>query len=337
MRYWQLRDMEYPNFYAYDLISNGRELNWEEKRDFINNINSLFQSRSQIIYRGESKARLLNTYQSHSLNEFNDKFFIIGPKGNAFQREHAERIRIEDRKTSTFEVIFDWLHEMFDDNTEFERIGNVVRKFKSKNVEFVRYFSSQDNKVDFLERIQNLDQTGQVKARDYYLTLLHHNGESDFYSRSFLLSVSKLFGKAKQFAGNRNERDDKIIVMGWVPREQENRILIFSRHARYLNSVEILTANGLPSYNNPLFVHQQEISLKGGLFVQYIVGYLFISNQSQEFHLNPAFISSEGDWIQNGLTVDQSNFVELINGTRLTGGYYNFGTDEYFEGYNRVL
>lgn len=326
--------MDCPNFYAYQLLSDNREINDRQKEVFFDRVNELFESEATKIYRGESAARLYQNYTSGSVEEFNSKFFLIGPKGNAFHRQQQNRMTIDENGDTTFTLIFDWLKEFVSGDLGDSKIKNQLQKFRLINKTFTAYFSLESNKELFLNQIRNLSENEQLRIRDYYLTLLHHNGDSDFYSQSFLLSVTKSFKISKRFAGNRQLHDDKVVVFGWVPREERKRILPNFRYigyGRHLNQEPVVRHYNLPAYDRPLFINQREISLKGGLFVHHIFGYLHCRNNCQEFHINPAILESYGNWIEDGLTINQANFKNVLETTSLTGGYYSGRDNKYFE------
>lgn len=326
--------MTIPNYYSYKLLLKNKELSWSEKETFINQINRLYGSSARAIYRGDKLKKLLDLYGASDLTLFGERFFLLGPKANAF-RGTQDRIKISDHGKNTFELIFNWLNDTFSTEILPNRVNRSVKNFSEKNPEFVQYFSKNSNISKFVNSCLQLPNEDQIKVRDYYLTLLHHNGESRYYRDSLFLSVTASLKVALEFAGGENIHEEQIIVFGWVPREKLKNIYgnpyQYYGHANYLNVSDSINSAHLPLYEGRLFPHEREVSLKGGLFPHFMTGFLHISGQNKNFHVNPAFMENTADWISNGLTIDQKNFDAELSNTALTGGFYNSQNNQYGE------
>jgi hypothetical protein len=47
-----------PNYYAYRLKTNGRDLSEEQRIHFFNSINKIYRNNDKFIYRGDKKEKL---------------------------------------------------------------------------------------------------------------------------------------------------------------------------------------------------------------------------------------------------------------------------------------
>lgn len=88
-------------------------------------------------------------------------------------------------------------------------------------------------------------------------------------------------------------------------------------------------AIGLPLYKAAVYPLEKEITLKGGLFPHYILGYLHWENGEEVFEVNPALFYVDEYWDGRRLPVDQSSLEDRIRTTEF-GAYFQLHNDQLF-------
>jgi hypothetical protein len=277
---------------------------------FHERISELNSSNSTIIYRGINKRKLMeiyNVYEEKFPFEISEKLFMVGAKSNRYLTSTCSfGYAIDDCSEKLFEDIFKMINNVLLPS----KPSSTVQRFKDRERNLASYFESLDNLTKFVSSINALPNSDKINARDYYISLLHHIEDKDFHPNSFLLSVSKMFGVANRFAGR---GDNKVILLGWVP--EQNKNIIFD----YLNDniISLLKINKLPTYSESFYPHEYEISLKGGIFPHFLIGFLFWQNGNKYFEINPALLENTGgSWINRGFIINQSKFEDIIKHTQ---------------------
>ncbi|MHC2993226.1 hypothetical protein OB13_17165, partial [Pontibacter sp. HJ8] len=105
-------------------------------------------------------------------------------------------------------------------------------------------------------------------------------------------------------------------------------IFVSWRTLKFTNRRKTMVSKELPLYNTSIYNCQKEVSLKGGLFPQDILG--FIDSGSNIFHVNPN-IFEYPNWINymidNGIPVNQDNFHEVRAKSNYTGYFIDNGVE----------
>ncbi|WP_373708345.1 hypothetical protein [Kaistella sp.] len=284
----------------YSFKVNGNELTSEQKSVLNNFLYSIKKkSNVEFIFRGESAENLrskLNIKDHEDLIErLNYFLFKIGEKGRVYQEKYFKQVK----KKNIFSI-----NDLNDDfiNYIFRKIKHVlktskdpeIKEFKILNEEFDMYFQSADNKKEFSKSIGSLPINDKIKVRDYYLKFLHKVGELGFNLNSFLLSTST----------------SEIAVEAFTAQEDFKFVSWSSSDGK--NDKDILNKIKLPIIKSDIFIHQKEITIKGALFPQDILGFVEIS--SNIFHVNPNlfnFPELSDYMIINGIPTDQTDFFEV--------------------------
>ncbi|WP_369049128.1 hypothetical protein [Tenacibaculum sp. UWU-22] len=314
---------------------NGYDLTMEELKKFTSFCLALKKSgiRTRMIFRGENYQSLkekLSLSGDNDFNKLNSLIFLIGEKGRVYRKEYKNKIlnkkkihSIDSVEIALFKYIFKKTNSILIKNKDRKEISHFIQTNKKLN----QYFSNKENVKDFTNKISILKtKDDKIKIRDYYLSLLHQIGGIGFYNNSFFLSTSKDIKIAEKFASN-NNNSEKIIFISWV-NYPINRIGV---NLNYLNNFKKnLDDIGLPSYSKSFFPKQNEISIKGGLLPQYILGY--IRPERNELIINPNFFTTEKEFrqiIKYGFEIDQSNFNNAIIETDYTGYFILDENDRY--------
>jgi len=305
----------------YTFKTNGQVLTNNENSIFSNFLIGISEKpNTKLIYRGESIENLiykLNINPHDNLNEkLNYFIFRIGEKGRVYQSQYSENLKskskfsIDETSDRFYKYIFNKINHVTSKSKDPE-----ILEFNNKNKEFVEYFQEKGNMKTFIANINKLNIKEQIKVRDYYLKFLHRVGYLGFYMNTFMLSTTLSKEVAKTFSS-----DNDIIFVSW-------RTFIFS------NKNRLIELNHLPQIKSLIFSKQKEVSLKGGLFPQYIIG--FIERRENIFHINPNIFKYPNQinyMIKYGIPTNQDDF----QGVRAKTNYSGFFTDNGFDLTDRI-
>lgn len=263
------------------------------------------KERGRFLFRGdnfESLCKKLKHQELSGINSFNDKLFMVGDKGKAFYKNgKGEKIKLEDITKEVFVYIFDRFNKIL------EQKNKQVGGFGRYNTNFVKYFKDKVNKANFCSKILSISDDATKKIiRDYYLVLLHQYGYVGFKDSSFFLSTTTSFAVAENFSPD-------MQLVCWFPKGKSN------------TNNDLLNHYELPSYNRSFYPNQREVSLVGGVVPHYILGYI----KDSAFELNPNIFKQESldDLIAFGLSIDQTNFLEVLNTTNYYSGFVDNGAE----------
>ncbi|MVT09509.1 hypothetical protein [Chitinophaga tropicalis] len=328
--------MDAPDYGSFRLQMNGTDLTDSQSKIFLSVIAELSEANVRIVYRGDKKNKAVEKFNltvQAIPHGFNDYIFLFGEKGRYFLKEKittagTNTYGITDTSEGFLTVIFDMLHAIFTRDRYAFPVKASLDKFKKDHPEFIKYFINEDNKKDFVSRITSADRRVRIRARDYYLTLLHHFGKNEFYPVSFLLSATTSFQVAQKYVAKEITDENDIIFFGWVPLGQRTILYTWTNHWRE----KIVNELGLPTFSRSIYPNQQEISLKGGLLAHYTIGYLYTRNGQKHFEVNPwLFEIREENWPKNGFPVDQHSFDERIKDTLLKRAFFIDNDGDYGE------
>lgn len=321
-----------PNYYAYRLKSNGRDLSDEQKNHFFSCINKIYRNNDKFIYRGDKKEKLYSIYglEKDSSNEqFRDKLFILGAKANMFLTNLPviNEINIDGTGNNVFNFIFKMLSNLLKREFPVGPIRNAIMGFRNRETETIDFFCNNLNERRFIDIIERLSLSQQIIVRDYYLGLLHHISKSEYYPSSFLLSASIDFSQAYRFAWSREKKQSQnpLIIFGWIPYKYEGVLSV--PDSRILRKKLDMKTIGLPVYEKSFFPYQKEVTLKGGLLPHYLLGYLHKNEEDEVFEINPTLFEIDSSWNGVELPVDQSTFYQRIQNT-MFGRYFTFESED---------
>ncbi len=322
-----------PNYYAYTLKTNGRDLSEEQRIHFFNCINKIYRNNDKFIYRGDKKEKLYPIYgldKESSDERFRDTLFILGAKANMFltRLPGVNEINIDDANSSVFNLIFKMLSNLLNREFPLGLTRKFVGDFRKRESVVIDFFCNDYNEYRFIDIISNLTPKQQIIIRDYYLGLLHHISKSEYYASSFMLSTSIDFSQASKFASSKEEKDSEnpLIIFGWVPYKYEGVLSV--PDSRILRRNVNMEAIGLPVYEKSFFPYQKEVTLKGGLLPHYLLGYLYNKRSEKIFEINPALFNVSDTWNGIELPVDQGTFHQRIQNT-LFGRYFTLDNEDY--------
>jgi len=306
------------SWHQYTLRCNGEPLTQDKQTFFLGKVQELYEGDCRIIYRGDGKTAVAKRYglpDAHDTNEFNNWLYLYGQKGRHFWEE-AEALEarrghdytVDDHSDTFLGEIFDMLHGLFTLHTFPANVQKRIDQFAQREVVTGDFFGDTANRLIFLQAFAILHDQERLHLRDYYLTLLHHLDKSDYYPISFLLSTTTSWQVAQRFAEKARQAIDDILLMGWVP-YRNGKTLSTWRFRPGKRRPDLLDRTGLPRYKDTFFPWQREVTLKGGWFPHYLLVYFHFDNGQPVAEVNPFLYEAlPGDWIKDGLPVDQEGF-----------------------------
>ncbi len=264
----------------------------------------------QVIYRGESVER---AYQHYNLNDESKKnpcvlasyAFVIGEKAKS-----ATRLKLSSKERSFRNVEQEIFDEIFDEIEPHElHIQDI------ENPQF-----SLCNKDDFIKKVMSISSTdNKVLVRNYYLYILHRIGNdgdrrNDYYDKkSHFLSTTTNYSVAEDYSLAEDFSEYGFIYVGWIPNSIPNRAM----NEETFNKVKlILKEFELPLLEKELYPNDEEISLIGGIFPNFLLG--IINVEEETFIINPSLFEIENlclavdEVIMRGLPVNQENFFQFL-------------------------
>ena len=265
-----------------------------------------------LLYRGTMYSNIQERLDNSDLNENNifNRAFYFGEKARFCSNEKIKDTMqvlfkdINDCSFSTLKKVFDEIESLLSE----QRLRLQVKSRLSPS--FKRYFKRPENRNLFASIINNIEcSKTKLLLRDYYLYLLHTGYTIKYHTP--LVSTSIKRSEAKNFKKMKN-KDEKIIFHYFVPEALTNSIIAPWKISTIL---EVVSTYKLPHYiPEGLFPKQKEITVKGGLFPQFILGIELVDKE--QFIVNPYLInytSSDFDNILKvGILFDQSDFGNKI-------------------------
>ena len=323
-------DLKELNLEEIDLAGkNLLELDKKKEEKFKNIINKLIGQKVEIVFRGTKRKLLLEALSKKGdqtgENKLMELFFYYGDKAKSFYKENSKLVengwanKIEDTSSDFIALIFDRIKSLIIDDKRPKMV-----KFKEKAVDFVKYFTNESNKEHFKVNVTN-----NPYLRDYYLYFLHISGEES--DKSFFVSTTLSYSEALKFAEYKNENGNKYIIYYVLPKNLD----LFSNSHIFVKSDEKIAqiCKKLPIYlGATVYPDQKEISIKGCLFSENILGIKIITKLGKEsFVPNPYLFTSENEneeSIIEGLFIDKSEIVEK---SKIDTNFINCVRNDYSE------
>lgn len=293
------------------------------------------QKTISIAFRGEKKEalrqRLFNSSDDNSSNsKLARRIFYFGDKAkHYFSAEGTDRDRlfesINDVSSSAFETIFNELKRIFSAKYSNQKVSKAIEDFSIKNPNFIDYFQSIENQGSFFDKAIAVEDIELL--RNYYLYLLHTFGGKRLSKSSLFISTSEDPGLARVFAlSDRKESVNgrSIIYVCFFPRKVRSHGISISIVQKLFKEYH---KTGLPTYSTDLY-EENEISIKGGLFPQFLFGYFDLENYC--FVVNPYIFDPSvtvEEIVNNGLKIDQSDFHSRIQETGFQRYLWAIGDD----------
>jgi len=281
------------------------------------------------LYRGEEQRNVRRRLTQGGLgietSELFERAFYFGDKArhfsvDVFDEERDYLTGINDCSNETLSYIF-------------ERIKNVLGEFKflrRENENFSKKFSDfflcSKNLQNFLDKINECDtHEAKLQLRDYYLYFLHVAGLHGIRRETMFVSTSTNKRVAFGFSKIGNKSTSRIIFHYFIPQPFHIHAIapwVADHHQLIASKI------GLPTYKAVgLFPKQREVSVKGALFPNFILGIELVDDR--KFIVNSNFIEMDRrvDFervSRQGFLIDQSDFENRIFNT----GYIRWGQSD---------
>lgn len=303
------------------------KLDEQKKEKFKNIINKLIEQKVEIVFRGTNRKLLLEALSKKGdqtdENKLMELFFYYGDKAKSFYKENSKLVengwanKIEDTSSDFITLIFDRIKSLIIDDKRPRMV-----KFREKAVDFVKYFTNESNKEHFKVNVTN-----NPYLRDYYLYFLHVSGKES--EKSFFVSTTLSYDEVLRFIKKVN--GNKYIIYYVLPKNPE----LFSNSHIFVKSDERITqvCKKLPIYSGAtVYPDQKEISIKGCLFSENILGLKIITKNGKEsFMPNPYLFTIENEneeSIIEGLFIDKS---EILEKSKKETNFINCVKNDYLE------
>lgn len=271
-----------------------------------------------ILYRGTKQIKDFQT-EITDIPNYARKMYMLGEKSYCYE-SNAEKslFCIDDLSSELFGYIFNRLKVLCEN--KFDPNGgthSTVCSFLDNNPEIKNFFLAENHKKEFISQINKQSNKDKIHIKDYYISLIHTIGKS-FSRNSYMISTSTDFYVAQDF------KNDSVIVT-WIPFKERHRQFIKFNDVNKVDS--LIKKIGLPYYDISPYKNQKEICIKGGLLPHYIIGYTIEIEKS--FIVNPHLLEQISssfkieDIIENGINIDQREFIKELNQTKYKGGFIN--------------
>jgi len=274
----------------------------------------------QICLRGENYRNLsakLFTERERNSNVFSLEFyrrcFMLGDKAKTYYLCNYNTnnpipwsFDIAKVNSSDFDFIFYELSYFVKQNNS---------SWKVSNLEFVNYFSNNNNKPGFKTLLSNLSPDEQLIIRDYYCWLLHTAATERFQSHSYYVSATT----DPEMCYNFSNDNGPLAVVYFIPHPSST---LSTSLQTLLYANQSLTSQGLPVIESEVYPDEFEVSIKGGLFPHFIIG--FYEYESNRFVFNhnifKKYNRSNKKIFSNGIKIDQSDFFDYLKKTSYNRG-----------------
>lgn len=244
------------------------------------------ENKIQILHRGFTKDYSFKKFKLdvkyNTLEQFGERLFFFGEKSKNFEfKKNNLKFKIGDTSAETFEKIFNIFCELENDY--------IPSEYYLKNEKYFNYFT-EENKNDFLEKVQNLDGNCKIYLRNYYFTVLHQLDNNDFKEVSLMVSSSTESKQAESYSIGRNG----IKINFW----------------KWNSKTDICKFVDLPIFEGVPYPYEKEETIFGAIFPHYIYSF----ESEGKIYINPNIEELE-DYevlLYAGFNIDQSNFKEKL-------------------------
>lgn len=274
------------------------------------------------LYRGDMLNNLKIVFKESYKEDIFQELFYFGTKSRFTYSK-----TINNEKEEVFSNINDCservLDKIFDDLLQVVQSSKFATRYiKNENHEtkphkyiddnFKKYFENSDNKDVFKEIFTNLVTLEEkVLLRDYFLYLLHTS--ATMQGDTILVSTTTKKSVAKKFT-RRRENDKRIIFHYFIFEPYFCHTITPWKMEELHKWIEGLA---LPLYcPMGLYPQQKEVSIKGGLYPQNILGIELVDEK--KFIVNPNLFHFGVDEMEflikyKKIPIDQERFLERIN------------------------
>lgn len=278
--------LRYPDVESEKLVDLS-EKDSEVFHKLVQNLDDKYRKKElKVVFRGEKKKLLEKNLFEHGSSDINlskllGRLFYFGGKAKHYftQEKPSDCLKnINDDSDKTYEFIFNEIKKIINCDFSSEGIRKSIEAFKKENQIFSDFFSCS-SASDFCDLVGGHSDRGRI--RDYYLYFLHTFGNQNFKKLSYFVSTSEDWETAFKFA--KSTKDDSKAD------EQEAIVFVYivpePLYKHGINLQEIKDFNleykdsGLPIYGTDLYPSQQEVSVKGALFPQFLLGVYYLKQK----------------------------------------------------------
>lgn len=312
--------------------SNGEPLRQYELMKLWEFMNMMIGSRySTFILRGESNENLRTqyNYDTHTPELLAQCIFMTGEKGRICWNNNRF-LDPDDVSSENFELICLTLLNYI--NEGCKQTGNRSKKindFLSRNPMF---YSALNNTKTIVHTYQKLSNENKKIINLYYLAIAHTINSHKYRRASSFISTTTSQQVANDFATD-------TIIYGWIPQNMINKKEATIDYVIIKNKFTIKQL-GMPYCESPIYLGQEEISLRCGILPHFIIGF----KVDKTFYVNPAIFQTIDEMnklnsysqlctykkkiILHGLSIDQTDFEAFCHRTNYKR-FYTFDGSTY--------
>lgn len=242
-------------------------------------------NKCKLICRGEKKERIKDKFQDrlNSNDSLFDGLFLVGDKAKNYLNKASDIPHPINNINDSKENVCNWIFDFYSQQT-------------STKIVDLDYFKTPENKQKFASSLRE-----NKELIDCYLFEIHTiNSDSlvNYVSGTTDLSVAQSMSNDLIIIYWTNDNNNHLSIDKYA---LEERKLSFEKHK-------------LPPVSDSNYPLESEVALKGCIFPHYIFG--VYDSTENAFIPNPALLNVDYDWIENGFSINQENFVAFIKSTR---------------------
>ena len=254
-----------------------RELD-EEERSFFEKIKSLIETKIDsdelyLLYRGTDKTKYPDIKRDLDIESVSDFFYnyLHGLEKGGYSFTHEKLNTMQDISNNLFDEIF-------------EKIKSSLNTYSHDDF-FKKYFK-EENSEKFIANLNELTDEQKIRLKDYYFAYLHTVGTKDSGKAiSYFVSTTKNISIGIDFFTKHEINKEHQVLTYYLLLRPYLGLAIDSHTDISLEELEI-NEEDFPRYT-ALRIHEEEVSIKGGLFPNHILGVRCYIRENEVFLVNP--------------------------------------------------
>ena len=254
-----------------------RNLDNDEK-DFFQEIQSLIKTKIDsdelyLLYRGTNKTKYPNIKKDSDLESVSNFFdnYIHGSEKGGYSLSGMELGTMNDISDELFQDLFNKINISLDSYEDTDS--------------FKEYFQNKNNINNFILNIQSLEDEQKIRLKDYYFAYLHTVGTKDSGKAiSYFVSTTKNISIGIDFFTKHEINKEHQVLTYYLLVRPYLGSAIDSHENISLDKLSISTS--FPRYE-ALHDSEDEVSIKGGLFPNHILGIRCYIGENEVFLVNP--------------------------------------------------
>jgi len=296
----------------------------ESEKTFFNEIKSLIEAKVNsdelyLLYRGTDKKMYPDIERGSDIESVSDFFY------NYLHGSEKGRYSFNPEKLGTMSDIS---KELF---IELFNKLNISLDRYSHNDSFKEYFQKIENVDNFISHIEKLSDYKKIRLKDYYFAYLHTVGTEESGRKvSYFVSTTKSISKGIEFASYAGDNEYQVLTYYLLSRPYLGSAI--DSHEN-ISLEELCISTSFPRYE-ALTPHENEVSIKGGLLPNHVLGIRCYIEDNEVFLVNPYLFmggKTMEDMLIKGMPVNQREVRNQIERNKLHIVFTDMSTKEVYE------